>query len=164
MYYQGEARANGAKLEGQALKDNLQLGCSEATFGQVVDCQPVSAMACAIASPLYVEIQIMDFIDRLHSALRKVPTGYSFNAEKLFKSPLGKAVILDHDINRPGNVKDDLGAALDTFFSQNPAISRNIDTWGAAHDTNERKVFDLYGNNRRMTNPSLRYNHLKAGL
>ncbi|PTT01819.1 hypothetical protein DBR24_07890 [Pseudomonas sp. HMWF006] len=50
------------------------------------------------------------------------------------------------------------------FSSQNPAVSRNIDTWGAAHDANERKVLDLYGNNRRMTNPSLRYNHLKAGL
>lgn len=164
LYYQGEARANGAKLEGQALKDNLQLGCSEATFGKVVDCQPVSVMACAIASPLYVEIQIMDFIDRLHSALGKVPTGYSFSAEKLFKSPLGKAVILDHDINRPANVKDDLGSALDTFFAQNPAVSRNVDTWGAAHGTNEQKVLDLYGNNRRMTNPSLRYTHLKAGL
>lgn len=50
------------------------------------------------------------------------------------------------------------------FSSQSPAVSRNIDTWGAAHDANERKVLDLYGNNRRMTNPSLRYNHLKAGL
>ncbi|SNY35924.1 calcium-binding protein [Pseudomonas sp. B21-051] len=164
LYYQGEARANGAKLEKQALKENLQLGCNEATFGKVIDCQPVSAMACAIASPLYVEIQIMDFIDRLHAALSKVPAGYSFSAEKLFKSPLGKAVVLDHDINRPAFVKDDLGAALDTFFSQNPAVSRNIDTWGAAHGANERKVLDLYGNNRRMTNPSLRYNHLKAGL
>ncbi|MDI2592786.1 EF-hand domain-containing protein [Pseudomonas sp. 681] len=164
MYYQGEARANGAKLEGEALRSNLGLGCSEATFGQVIDCQPVSVMACAISSPLYVEIQIMDFIDRLHSALEKVPTGYSFAAEKLLKSPLGKAVILDHDINRPGFVKDDLGSALDTFFAQNPTVSRNVDTWGATHSTYERKVLELYGNSRRMTNPTSRYNHLKAGL
>ncbi|WP_275024059.1 EF-hand domain-containing protein, partial [Pseudomonas syringae group genomosp. 3] len=47
MYYQGPARASGAKLEGKALKDNLKIGCSESTFGKVVDCQPVSVMACA---------------------------------------------------------------------------------------------------------------------
>ena len=164
MYYQGEARANGAKLEGQELKSNLKIGCGEATFGQVIDCQPVSVMACAISSPLYVEIQIMDFIDRLHSALEKKPTGYTFTAGKFFKTLLGKAVVLDHDINRPGFVRDDLGTALDNFFFQNPTVNRNIDTWGAAYDTYERKILDLYGNDRRMTNASTRYNHLKAGL
>ncbi|GFM77019.1 calcium-binding protein [Pseudomonas cichorii] len=164
MYYQGEARANGAKLEGQALKTNLKIGCGESTFGQVVNCQPVSVMACAIASSSYIEIQIMDFIDRLRSALKKKPTGYSFTAEAFFKTALGRAVVLDHDINRPGYVSDDLGTALNAFFAQNPTISKNIDTWGATHDVHERKVLDLYGSGRRMTNASLRYNHLKAEL
>lgn len=164
MYYQGEARANGAKLEGQALKSNLKIGCDESTYGQVVHCQPVSAMACAIANPLYVEIQIMDFIDRLRSALGKKPTGYTFTAGQLFKSALGKAVVLDHDINRPGFVKDDIGKALDTFFIQNPTVSRDIALWGSAYGTNERKVLDIYGPGRRMTNASMRYNHLKAEL
>ncbi|BBN65816.1 hypothetical protein KUIN1_50060 [Pseudomonas sp. KUIN-1] len=61
-------------------------------------------------------------------------------------------------------MKDDLGSALDTFFAQNPTVSRDVDTWGAAYNFNERKVLDLYGARRRITNALLRYNHLKAEL
>ncbi|MFJ7311557.1 calcium-binding protein [Pseudomonas sp. NPDC098747] len=164
MFYQGDARANGAKLEGESLKNNLKIGCSDATFGRVVDCQPVAVMACAMSNPLYVKIQITDFIDRLHSALGKKPTGYNFTANTFFKTLLGKAVVLDHDINRPSYVKDDLGSALDTFFAQNPTVNRNINTWGDAYDIYENKVLELYGVGRRMTNASVRYNHLKAGF
>lgn len=113
---------------------------------------------------LYVEIQIIDFIDRLRTALGKSQQIIRFTAGQLFKPALGKAVVLDHDINRPGFVKDDIGKALDTFFIQNLTVSKDISFWGSAYGTNERKVLDIYGPGRRMTNASMRYNHLKAEL
>nr|WP_294976648.1 hypothetical protein [uncultured Pseudomonas sp.] len=164
MYYQSDEWENGDKLEGEALKDSLRKDCSAASFNHVIDCLPVASMACAISTPEYITLQIMDFIERLRRALSTVPTDYSFTAGTLFKSKLGKALVLDEHINRPGNVADDIGKALDDFFAAHPNISKQIATWGSDHTTNENRIISLYGPHRNMTDASGRYEKLKLEL
>lgn len=164
MYYQSDEWENGEKLEGDALKTSLRKDCSAASFNHVIDCPPVASIACAISTPEYITLQIMDFIERLRRALSTVPTGYSFTAGALFKSKLGKALVLDEHINRPGNVADDVGKALDEFFAANPNISKQIATWGSDHTTNENRIITLYGPHRNMTDASGRYEKLKLEL
>jgi hypothetical protein len=164
MFYQHADWENGIKLEGQALKNSLRNGCEESTFGDKIDCPLVSSIACAISSPEYVQIQIMDYIQRLRNALAKKPTGYTYSASELFKTKLGKALVLDQDINRPGNVKDDLKAAIDKFHTDHPTASQDIGTWGTAHANYEQTIIENYGPERRMTEPSQRYEKLKQEL
>lgn len=80
------------------------------------------------------------------------------------RSNLGKAVVLDHHVNRPGYVARDFGAALDTFFSRNPTVSHDPGTWAAQHSSYESSILDIYGNSRVMTDAGARYRSLKAKL
>ncbi|WP_397449499.1 calcium-binding protein [Pseudomonas sp. NA-150] len=164
MYYQYSEWCEGAKLEGAALKESLRVGCSDLTLNSIINCLPISSMVCAISSPLYVRLQIMDYIDRLRSALRKKPSGYGFSAAQLFRSKLGQALVLDQDINRPGNVRDDLGAALDSFYKANPEVSKQVEAWGDLHAIYENSVIEIYGRNRRMTEPVERLEKLQREL
>lgn len=118
------------------MKASLRDGCNETTVGKNINCLPVSSVACAISSPEYIQMQIIDYIERLRSALAKKPTGYTYSAGKLFRTKLGKALVLDQDINRPGYVSNDLKTAIDVFHASNPMISRDIETWGEEHACN----------------------------
>ncbi|WP_278010011.1 hypothetical protein [Flavobacterium gyeonganense] len=66
----------------------------------------------------YQIIQIKDFIKRLNSSLDKKPAGYSLKISAFISSNLGKALVLDNDVNRPGQVDDCFGEALDSFFKK----------------------------------------------
>ena len=165
MYYQDPGFANGAKLELAELKKQLRRGCSEGTYGKVVQCKPVSAFSCAIGSPSYVELQISDFIVRLRDVLLLTPNTYNFTVGQLFLSALGRAVALDESVNRPVNVVINLKKALDKFFLQNPSVSKDVSTWGINHEKYEWKIVELYGPGRAgMTEPADRYNKLKGAL
>lgn len=165
MYYQHPDFLDGEKIAGDDLKKKLRLGCSLATYGKVIECKPVSVMSCAVGSPLYVELQITDFIDRLRDVLLKVPNTYSFSIGKVFRSALGQATALDENVNRPGKVAANVKKALDEFFLQNPNVSKDIATWGSNHSVYERKIVDIYGPGRpEMTDPGPRFTKLKAAL
>ncbi|MCO1673224.1 hypothetical protein FA459_27805 [Pseudomonas aeruginosa] len=164
MYYQHVDWEGGKRLEGDELKSSLRQGCNSSTFGNEIDCQPVSFMACAISHPEYVNLQIMDFVARLRTSLDTVPAGYSFTARLLFSTKLGKSLVLDEHINRPGNVAIDLGAALDRFFIENPSVSRDVSTWGADHLSYEHSISEDYGRNRSMTDSVGRYENLRGLL
>ncbi|MCP1481909.1 hypothetical protein J2Y88_004220 [Pseudomonas chlororaphis] len=165
MYYQDSAFSNGEKLEGAQLKSKLRVGCEEATYGNVIQCKPVSVMACAIGSPSYVKLQILDFIKRLREVLLKTPNTYNFTVGQLFLSALGQATALDENVNRPSNVVKNLKKALDKFFLENPNVSKDITTWGSNHADYERKITEIYGPGRPgMTEPADRYNKIKAAL
>lgn len=79
-------------------------------------------------------------------------------------SKLGKAVVLDHHVNRPGNVARDFGAALTSFFAMNPTVSEYPGSWGANHAKHESALLDIYGPSRHMTDARLRYQNLKSNL
>jgi len=165
MYYKNSEFANGEKLERAELKAKLRVGCGEATFGNVIQCKPVSALACAVGSPSYVELQISDFIKRLRELQLKKPNTYNFTVGQLFLSTLGQATVLDEHVNRPGNVAENLKKALDTFFSGNPTVSKNVNAWGNNHANYERQITDIYGPGRNgMTTPGVRYTKLKAAV
>ncbi|WP_207885643.1 hypothetical protein [Pseudomonas sp. 30_B] len=130
MYYQNSEWKGGVRLEGQELKQSLREGCSAGTFGHVIVSPPVSSMSCAISSDEYTCLQVMDFVNRLRKSLTVFPNGYGFSAGDLFKSRLGRALVLDEHVNRPGNVANDLKLALDGFFHANPNVSRDVSDWG----------------------------------
>lgn len=88
-------------------------------------------------------------------------------------SLLGKAVVLDHDVNRPGHVKLYFSEALNRLFASDPAIPKNPAEWGDKHSDYESALVAIYGPLRGeklrnvkhpMTDAIKRYNHLKAKL
>ena len=165
MYYQDTDFADGQKLEADNLVAKLREGCSVTNFGKVIQCKPVSVLACAMISPSYVKLQISDFIARLRDVLTKTPTDYSFTVGQLFLAELGRATALDEYVNRPAHVVDSLKKALDKFFLSHPTVSKDVTTWGNNHVAYEREITELYGHGRSgMTDAVGRYNKLKASL
>ena len=167
MYYQDSEFLDGQKLEGQNLKEKLRVGCSQSTQGNVIQCKPVSVLSCAIGSPSYVEVQILDFITRLRNVLLEVPTSYNFKIGELFKSDFGRATVLDESVNRPSHVPDSVKRALDKFFLAHATVSKDVATWGSSHAAYEREILVYYGtgNNRgNMTDGPIRHNNLKVAL
>ena len=98
------------------------------------------------------------------------PFGSGFKLKDYLKSPLGKATVLDHHINRPGYVSRDFGAALQRFFDRNPSAAQEPINWGDNHEKYEHSILNDYGNTRRMAIVNgqsvapIRYQHLKDKL
>lgn len=81
--------------------------------------------------PDYQAVQIDDFIIRMNDALNKKPKNHtSYKISDFIHSNLGKAMVLDHDVNRPGHVVNCFGDSLDEFFNNNTTVSKNPTTWG----------------------------------
>ncbi|MEP7042186.1 MAG: hypothetical protein ABI843_03945 [Dokdonella sp.] len=106
--------------------------------------------------------QIGDFVNRLDSALAKVPSGsYTQPISSFVSSEQAGALVLDQDVNRPGYVADDMGRALDTFFAANPGANRDPAQWTAAQrPVYEQQIVNDYTQVRRMTDAALRANHV----
>jgi hypothetical protein len=157
-------------LTGAALKTKVREGFESSKFRSKVECKPMEPIINLMKDEDYQKKQIEDFIKRMNSALAKSPTRYSSNTISDFiHSNLGKAVVLDHDVNRPGQVRNCFGAALDTFFGTNPTVSKRPSDWGAQFARNETAILEIYGPLRgagsyTMTNATLRYNSLKTKL
>lgn len=120
------------------------------TFGKPVECPPVASMAHAVSSPLYQELQVHDFVDRLNHAIGKTPSGDAYQIKDYFRSPLGRATVLDQDVNAPGAMANSMKASLDRFFQHNPHVSRNPFEWGADATAYETSVLQDYGQTRYM--------------
>ncbi|WP_236200012.1 hypothetical protein [Pseudomonas pseudonitroreducens] len=131
----------------------------------------MAAILRAITTDEFCEQQLLDFSRRMRLVVLEAPVpGYSFRVKDLFKSSLGKATALDHHINRPGNMANDIASALDRFFLSNSGVSKDILIWGEQHDRYEKEILDDYGDARRMAKVNgvsvapARYSHLKAQL
>lgn len=164
-------------LSNTALKSLLRQNCSSSNKGKVINCSPVESMVAGVSHPLFIDIQIVDFIKRLNDFLNKIPIKYkaknksektilyNYKIKAYIKSHLGKATVLDHSINRPGHVTKMLGDALNDFFKNNPTVDENPENWGEKHAYYENKIVEYYGKNRKgMTDPVLRFNKTKKVL
>jgi len=74
--------------------------------------------------------QVVDFIARMRVALSKSPLGYANPASDFFQSRLGRALVLDHDVNAPANVSRSLKSAIDVLRSRHPGLSLDPYQWG----------------------------------
>ena len=161
---------NGVRIIGDELYTALRRDCSINTFGKPVKCPPVASMAHAVSSPLYQELQVKDFVDRLNQAIGKNPTGYGYQIKDYLQSPLGRATVLDQDVNAPGATANSMKASLDRFFQRNPQVSRNPAEWGANRTGYETSILQDYGPSRYMAQVNGqsvapgRYDHLVQAL
>ncbi|WP_239396981.1 hypothetical protein [Aggregatibacter aphrophilus] len=152
-------------MTGTRLKQFLRNECSVDNYGKVVPNKAVAIFAEAVIVEEYQDLQIEDFIDRLNNkALVKKPKGYSYQIVNYVKSNLGKATVLDHDVNRPGYVGEDFAEALNYFYRNHPNISKDPSTWGEKHKDYEREIIEYYGNHRRGTDMVNRFKKLKGKL
>jgi hypothetical protein len=154
---------------GKDLKALIRKGFEAKKNKQKVICSPMEPFINACKDDDFQEKQIVDFIKRLNIAINKKPTGYSNNIKDFVKSKLGKATVLDHDVNRPGHVSDCFRDALNQFFAKNKKISKNPEDWKENHAIYEKEVLEIYGplrgkGNYTMTDASGRYTKLKTRL
>jgi len=168
--YSHSTFTNGTRIVGDDLYTALRRDCSLATFGKPVKCPPVASMAHAVSSPQYQELQVKDFIDRLNHAIGKSLSGYSYQIKDYLQSPLGRATVLDQDVNAPGATANSMKASLDRFFQNNPHVSRNPNEWGANRPAYETSILQDYGPSRFMAQVNGqsvapgRYDHLVQAL
>lgn len=148
--YADSTFTNGVRIIGDELYTALRRDCSADTFGKPVKCPPVASMAHAVSSPLYQELQIKDFVDRLNHAIGKKPSGYDYQIKDYLQSPLGRATVLDQDVNAPGQTANSMKASLDHFFQHNPHVPRNPAEWGANRAAYETSILQDYGPSRYM--------------
>lgn len=160
---------DGQKYEGIALKTLIRTGYTAELKGHRLECLPLEAIIKAIETPEFQERQVLDFKARLDKLLKLQANGYALSA--YLQSALGRATVLDHHVNRPGDVAPDFRDALNRFYQNNPKVSKNPNDWKANHSTYERQILDDYGVTRTMSNNSdstssatRRYNTLKNAL
>ncbi|WP_019340474.1 SH3 domain-containing protein [Stutzerimonas stutzeri] len=173
MYYKHQSLTKGDSYTGAELKRLLREGFNETAFSrkQKIGSIPLSSILKAITHEKFQEQQVLDFVKRLkHEVMEIKPSGSRFKLKDYLKSPLGKATVLDHHINRPGYVSRDFGAALQRFFDSNPSAAQEPISWGDNHEKYEHSILNDYGNTRRMAIVNgqsvapTRYQHLKDKL
>jgi len=109
-------------------------------------------------------------IDRLNQAIDKVPSGYAYQIKDYLQSPLGRATVLDQDVNWPRATPVSMKTSLDRFFQHNPQVSRNPAEWGANRSAYETSILQDYGPSRSMAQVNgvsvapVRYQHLVQAL
>jgi len=174
MYYKNPIDEKAKKITGKDLKSKIREGCSKDTNKKKIRNAILEPIIRAILDKDFQDKQVIDFIVRLHKALNKKPDGHTaYKIEDFIKSKLGKATVLDHDVNRPNHVSKYFGKALDTFYSKKDKeiedenkkidkenetipdpklknkkkekISRNPKDWGDKHSEYEKEILDIYG-------------------
>ena len=159
LYYNG--------ITGIDLKTLLRDGFDQASFESKtkLKSKPLAVFAHAITTNEYITKQVMDFVRRLRTSNSVTPTGYRPRIiSDYIHSNLGKAIVLDHHVNRPGNVASDFGSALDIFHEMHPTLTDNPTHWGINHARHESALLEIYGPSRRMTDADLRFRSLKSKL
>ena len=173
IYYKHQSLTKGDNYTGAELKRLLREGFNETAFSrkQKIGSIPLSSILKAITHEKFQEQQVLDFAKRLKNEVMEIkPFGSGFKLKDYLKSPLGKATVLDHHINRPGYVSRDFGAALQRFFDRNPSAAQEPINWGDNHEKYENSILNDYGNTRRMAIVNgqsvapIRYQHLKDKL
>ncbi|CAF1666901.1 unnamed protein product, partial [Didymodactylos carnosus] len=147
MYFKGKT--------GNALKDEIRRGFTSSTYANKIK-QNSPILGPLVYSTKNIEFQrkqVDDFVYRLNDVVLKIKPSneYASTLGDYLKSTLGKAIVLDHHVNRPAYVKRDFGKALNRFFEQNEHASRNPYDWNDKHFEYEMKILDDYGINREMS-------------
>ncbi|WP_407262887.1 hypothetical protein [Klebsiella pneumoniae] len=94
IYYSDSLLTQGNKITSTELKKLLRQGCIENTYNQKVHNKPLAALVKVLTLPEYLDIQVLDFIERLHSAENKVVLSAGNKKIKDFiKSNFGRAVV-----------------------------------------------------------------------
>lgn len=164
IYYSDVNLTKGQKLTSTALKKLIRQGCNEDSYRKIIYNKPLAALVKVISLPEYLDLQIIDFIERLHSVENKIVSNTNMKIKNFVKSNFGRAVILDHSVNRPGYVVPDFKKALANFHLRNPSISLDPQQWGKNHDEYESLLLEEYKLTRRMTSSVARFNSLKGKL
>lgn len=165
IYYSDSLLTQGNKITSTELKKLLRQGCIENTYNQKVHNKPLAALVKVLTLPEYLDIQVLDFIERLHSAENKVVLSAGNKKIKDFiKSNFGRAVVWIIRLIARGYVAPDFSKAIENFHKNNPTVSLDPQTWGNESASYESKLLEEYKLTRRMTNSSLRFNTLKAKL
>jgi hypothetical protein len=159
LYYNG--------ITGPELKALLRSGFDQAAYESKVkiESKPLAVFVHAITSNEYITKQVMDFVHRLRKSILVVPTGLRPRTiSSYIRSNLGKAIVLDHHVNRPGNVASDFSGAITAFRNMHPEANEDPAHWGVKHSEYESALLEIYGPSRRMTDATLRYQSLKSKL
>ncbi len=175
MYYESsEGKTTGTKL--RAL---VREGFDANSLNQNLPNEPLAHLIKVGKDEDFIRKQVYDFILRIRKYCDKKPNGYSYQIKEYFNSPLGKAIVLDHSVNAPGNVTRDVGVAITTFFNEKDTeiiefnktvtnvadkkskISRNPNDWGSNHVQYENRILELYGPVRDMNDAKDRYDKIK---
>ena len=159
LYYDG--------VTGSELKVLLRQGFNQTSFEskEKLISKPLAVFAHAINTSEYIVKQVLDFVQRLRASISISPSGYNlWVVGDYVRSNFGRSVVLDHHVNRPGNVAGDFGTAVKTFLINNPTVSENPADWGEDHAKHEAALLEIYGPTRRMTDADLRYQSLKGKL
>ncbi|MCA8389071.1 hypothetical protein [Burkholderia multivorans] len=163
IYYSSGDTAN-KEIIGGELYDFIKKGFQEADSGFPKESKPLASIAHAMINDEYQKKQVVDFIRRLHIAIAKKPRGYSNSASDFFLSRLGRALVLDQDVNAPGNVTTDLGASIDTLRARHARLSADPTQWGENRSQYEAELIQIYGPSRHMNSAVERYNQLRGRL
>lgn len=163
IYYSSSDTAN-EKITGQELYVFIKKGFQEADSGFPKESKPLASIAHAMINEEYQKKQVVDFIGRLHIAIDKKPSGYRNSASNFFLSRLGRALVLDHDVNAPGNVSTDLGTSINTLRARHTGLSADPAQWGDNREQYENELIQIYGPSRHMNSAVERYNHLRGLL
>ncbi|WP_143749200.1 calcium-binding protein [Caballeronia arvi] len=164
MYYRDLELTRGRDFTGPELYDLMRVGCTEETRGKKVRHRPLASIANAVVSPEFQDKQVRDFVARLRLVVGMIPRGYSFRVRDYFQTDLGRAAALDQHVNRPNNVRPDIGAALDTFFRAHPSVDRDPSRWGEARAAYESEILSHYSQVRRMNQGAARFSALRGRL
>lgn len=162
--YYSSPDTGGNKVTGEELYNLVKLGFQEGDSGFPKESKPLASIAHAIFHEKFQCKQVIDFIARMRSAIRKRPVGYSHSASEFFRSRLGRALVLDQDVNAPGNVFGDLKRAIDRLRQQHPGLSADPNDWGSNRAQYEDELVAIYGPSRHMNHAQERYNHLRGLL
>lgn len=121
--YYSSSETKGKDITGVELYDFIKKAFGQADFGFPKKSEALASIASAILHREFQKKQVIDFIARMRVALSKVPQGYSNPASDFFQSNLGRALVLDHDVNAPGNVSRSLKNAIDILRSRHSELS-----------------------------------------
>ncbi|WP_341522386.1 hypothetical protein AABC73_02875 [Pseudomonas sp. G.S.17] len=163
IYYSAKGTQE-KEITGAELYAFIKQGFQQADTGFPKNSTPLASIASAMIDEEYQKKQVIDFIGRMRMALLKRPRGYTNTAGDFFQSRLGRALVLDQDVNAPGHVSRDLQKAIDALREIHPEISVDPNLWGVDRVEYERKLIAIYGPARNMNSPAERHNHLKGLL
>jgi hypothetical protein len=165
IYYRDKVLTQGNNITSTKLKTLLRQGCNKSTYGKTVYNKPLAALLKVLSLPEYFDLQVLDFIERLKNVENKIVVNAGNKKIKDFvQSDFGRAVVLDHSVNRPEYVAIDFKQALENFHTKNPTVSLDPQTWGKGRTSYETKLLEEYKLTRRMTDAIQRFNSLKGKL
>ena len=163
IYYSSGETEN-EEITGSALYEFIKKGFGQTDSGFPKKSEALASIASAMLHEEFQKKQVVDFIARMRVALSKSPLGYANPASDFFQSRLGRALVLDHDVNAPANVSRSLKSAIDVLRSRHPGLSLDPYQWGDSRLQYEEELIMIYGPARNMNSPSERYSHLRGLL